>query len=208
MAPIDGRPFLEYLLDYWITQGVTRFILAVGYKHEIIINHFKKTYKNILIDYSVEWSPMGTGGGLLQAAAKLNNADEFLLLNGDTYFAVPLSALIRNAKQANSDWCFSAFRTSEAQRYTPLEVSSTGRVVNLHSSLRETKQLINGGVYWVNTSSLGNKIEPKSVLSLEHDLFPRYLKMGQQLFAFEFPGPFIDIGVPQDYLRASSVIQG
>ena len=33
MAPIQGKPFLEYQIDYWIHQGVTRFILSVGYQH-------------------------------------------------------------------------------------------------------------------------------------------------------------------------------
>ena len=32
MAPIAGRPFLEYLLDYWAAQGIRRFILSVGYR--------------------------------------------------------------------------------------------------------------------------------------------------------------------------------
>ena len=31
MAPIAGRPFLEYLLDYWAAQGIRRFILSVGH---------------------------------------------------------------------------------------------------------------------------------------------------------------------------------
>ena len=42
MAPINGKPFLEILLNYWIKQGVNDFILSVGYKHEIIENHFRE----------------------------------------------------------------------------------------------------------------------------------------------------------------------
>ena len=32
LAPVCGRPFLEYVLEYWIGQGVKRFILSVAYK--------------------------------------------------------------------------------------------------------------------------------------------------------------------------------
>jgi D-glycero-alpha-D-manno-heptose 1-phosphate guanylyltransferase len=35
MALILGRPFLEYLMDYWIKQGVSHFILSVGYQKQV-----------------------------------------------------------------------------------------------------------------------------------------------------------------------------
>jgi len=34
LAPVGGRPFLEHQMAYWISQGVNRFILSVGYKAE------------------------------------------------------------------------------------------------------------------------------------------------------------------------------
>ena len=54
MALIGGRPFLEYLLDYWIEQGVSRFIISVGYLKDLIIKHFGTRYKNIPIEYFIE----------------------------------------------------------------------------------------------------------------------------------------------------------
>ena len=36
MAPINGIPFLNYILEYLLENGITRVILAVGYKKEII----------------------------------------------------------------------------------------------------------------------------------------------------------------------------
>ena len=53
MADISGKPFLEYLLDYLIENKITKTILSVGYKSQIIINHFGKKYKSIDIEYSV-----------------------------------------------------------------------------------------------------------------------------------------------------------
>ncbi|HVR58272.1 MAG TPA: NTP transferase domain-containing protein, partial [Pseudolabrys sp.] len=38
LAPVNGRPFLEHQMSYWLAQGVNRFILSVGYKAEMIIN--------------------------------------------------------------------------------------------------------------------------------------------------------------------------
>ena len=40
MAPIKNRPFLEYQMDYWMNQGINKFILSVGYLSDSIINYF------------------------------------------------------------------------------------------------------------------------------------------------------------------------
>lgn len=62
MAPIEGRPFLEYLLDYWIDQGIERFILSVGYRGDVIVDHFGNGYRRVPIAYAFESQPLGTGG--------------------------------------------------------------------------------------------------------------------------------------------------
>src|SRR3989344_1539678 len=71
MAPVNGRPFLEYLIDYWTGQGIDRFILSVGYKREIIGRHFASRHQGIAMDYAVEDRPRGTCGGLLLALKHL-----------------------------------------------------------------------------------------------------------------------------------------
>src|SRR5205085_7892557 len=82
MAPIAGRPFLEYQLDYWIGKGIDRFVLSVGYRHELIIDHFKARYRGAHIAYAIESSPLGTGGGLLRAVNEARLDSPFLVLNG------------------------------------------------------------------------------------------------------------------------------
>src|SRR5690349_16571222 len=79
MAPIAGRPFLAYQIEYWIAQGVQRFILSVGYKHEIIMDYFGDRYQGAEIEYAIELLPLGTGGGFLQATKKINSTEPFLL---------------------------------------------------------------------------------------------------------------------------------
>ncbi|MDQ3186754.1 MAG: NTP transferase domain-containing protein, partial [Pseudomonadota bacterium] len=73
MAPVSGRPFLEYQLDYWISQGISSFILSVGYRHEAIVDYFGNSYKGAELDYVIERIPLGTGGGLLLAVEKAGN---------------------------------------------------------------------------------------------------------------------------------------
>jgi D-glycero-alpha-D-manno-heptose 1-phosphate guanylyltransferase len=66
MAPINGKPFLEYQLDYLIGQGIKTIYLAVGYKHEVISQYFGNSFKDATLIYSVEDKPLGTGGALLR----------------------------------------------------------------------------------------------------------------------------------------------
>ncbi len=66
MALINGRPFLEYQLDYLDRWGLRRVILSVGYGKEKIQDHFGGQYKSLQIAYSVEEEPLGTGGAIIR----------------------------------------------------------------------------------------------------------------------------------------------
>ncbi len=206
MAPINGRPFLEYLLDYWHDQGIRHFTLSVGYKHEIISGHFGDRYKKAKLDYAIETTPLGTGGGLLLATQFLTDDAPFVLLNGDTYFAVDLQQLTAFSYGHDSDWTFSLFRTSDTARYMGLDVTPAGAITALKSTATQDSCLANGGIYLVNPRALAPHMSPNISLSLENNIFPAALASGQRLYGIEFSAPFIDIGVPQDYLRAADII--
>ena len=77
MAPVNGKPFLEYLLDYLNNKGFNRVVLLIGYKASVIMNHFGDKYKNIDIVYSVERKRLGTGGALKFAIDKIVSDDFF-----------------------------------------------------------------------------------------------------------------------------------
>lgn len=209
MALISGRPFLEYQLDYWIKQGVNRFVLAVGYKHCQIINHFGSRYKEADIEYVIEESPLGTGGAILLALDKISEDTPFLLLNGDTYFQVDLSKLIEFSIINKSDWCFALFRTKEKKRYLGVELGPLDEIVSFKMKDNlENYMLVNGGVYLLRSKSLFNgMLRQGEVISLENQVFSLAKVFGLRLFGLEFDVPFIDIGIPEDYFRAQNIIK-
>ena len=207
MAPISGRPFLEHLLDYWLNQGVNHFVLSIGYRHEIIVNHFGENYKGAKLEYVIEKTPLGTGGGLLLAAEKVSKYEPFLLLNGDTYFAVDLKTLCEFTLANDTDWCFSLFRTHDEGRYMGMDISPKGQIVSLKSGAAPSGHLANGGVYWVNSCALlSERFSPGDKLSLEDDFFVIAMASDKRLMGIEFSGTFIDIGVPDDYQRAAALL--
>ena len=208
MAPVAGRPFLAYQLDYWIAQGIERFVLSVGYRHESILAHFGAQHRGVPLQYAVEKAPLGTGGGLLLALDLLPGEQQpLLLLNGDTYFEVSLATLHEFHVRRQSDWTFSLFRSSEAGRYMGMGVDDQGRITALKSASAEPGRLANGGVYLVDPRVL--RAGPWTVgekLSLEDDILPVAFESGRRLYGFECAGAFIDIGIPADYQRAAGLL--
>lgn len=201
MAPVKGRPFLELLLEYWIGQGVRRFVLSVGYLAERVTGHFGTHWRGAEIDYAVEQQALGTGGGLLLAAAKATTKD-VLVMNGDTYFAVPLEDLRDFHRECRADWTLALFRSSDAKRYQGMGLEKDGRVSTLAG------ELANGGIYVFNREKLqGVPWQAGQRFSLESDLLPHALRNGWRVYGREFDRPFVDIGVPQDYQSAGAIIQ-
>lgn len=206
MAPIKGRPFLEYQFDYWIAQGVNRFILAIGFMHEKVEAHFGGLYGGARIEYSIEETPLDTGGGLLLAAEKLKSDSPFLVLNGDTYFAVPLDRLRSFSDARNADWCFALFRTGDNERYMGMKVGEDGRILSLGGE-KIMRGLANGGVYWVNPLALAESgFSAGEKVSLEKGIFPSAIAAGLRMYGVEISGTFLDIGLPADYYRAPELL--
>ena len=208
MAPINGRPFLEHQLDYWIGQGVQSFVLSVGYKHEEIMRHFGSSYRGASLDYAIESTPLGTGGGLLLAASRLPLTEPLLVLNGDTFFEVPLVRLLSYHKEHLSDWTFALFRAEESGRYMGMQVADDGAIKALRADDQNRDGVLaNGGVYIVSPSAFDRcDVQVGHKASLENDLLATLLRKGSRLFGLECPGRFIDIGIPYDYHRAAEFL--
>lgn len=94
MAPINDKPFLEYVLNDLNEQKVNKVILATGYKKEYIKDYFGNKYKNIIIEYSEEEQPLGTGGAILKALTKVTN-NNVIIMNGDIYTKLNFADLLK-----------------------------------------------------------------------------------------------------------------
>jgi len=80
MLPVANKPLLEYVFDAVRKSGIDEIIVVVGYKKEVIMEHFKD-YKNIKITYVIQDRQLGTAHALLQA--KKHIKDSFIVLAGD-----------------------------------------------------------------------------------------------------------------------------
>lgn len=200
MAPVNGRPFLEYLLDQLVSGGIGKVILAVGYMNEAITSHFGSEYRSVPIEYSVENEPLGTGGAIRLALWKLQGPVS-LVLNGDSLLQVDYREMYSRHVQKNADITLALRKVKDAGRYGSVTMNRSGRITGFaEKNDLALPGLINGGVYFINKLFL---MDPgyRGKFSIEHDCFGQYYETAR-FFGYRTDGYFIDIGVPSDYQKA------
>lgn len=203
MAPIAGRPFLEVLLDDLSGNSVSRVVLAVGYKKEIIMSHFAHQYKSVAIDYSIEDTPLGTGGAIKKALA-LCHDDDVIIVNGDTFFDVDLKKMMATHKKSGVLITMAIREMTHFSRYGTIAVSD-GYVTRMIEKKPCEKGYINGGIYCVNRHLLDEAV--RETFSFESDFLEKAVG-SRKIRAFISDGYFIDIGVPADYAKAETELSG
>lgn len=201
LAPIRQRPFLAYLLDYWIEQGVTSFVLSVGYKYEAIQQEFGESYKECPISYAIEKKPLGTGGAVLLALQQLKNEDIVLIMNGDTFFKINLAKYCDFYLNHQSDACIALHQSADTQRYTGVELNVDHRIVSFQ---QPDSVLVNGGVYLLRPEILVEHYPLNIELSFEKDILPDLINL-YNITGYLESSLFIDIGLPEDYHKAQKL---
>jgi D-glycero-alpha-D-manno-heptose 1-phosphate guanylyltransferase len=200
MAEINGRPFLEYQLDYLVGQGITRAILSVGYKYESILQYFGNGYKTMELHYAIEDQPLGTGGGILNAL-RFAISDTLFIVNGDTFFPVSFSEMKKNFTLKNADLLIALHQVSNAGRYGTILTDRNRRILQFREKSDEDRAgLINGGIYLMKGELLLNRTFPM-VFSFEKDFLEKY-SGEMQFYGRVFENEFLDIGVPESYEQA------
>lgn len=200
MALVNGRPFLEYLLDFLKASGVTHVVLSVGYLREMITNHFGSVYRDVRIDYAVEEEPMGTGGGIRLALWKVEGLRTFAM-NGDSMFRVDLNKMMEAHTKKKADMTIALRELQNTGRYGRVTMNRTRRIEGFEEKQEGAERgYINGGIYIIEKMFL---MEPgfRGRFSIEKDCFEKYYSTSR-LFGFPSKSYFIDIGIPDTYKQA------
>jgi D-glycero-alpha-D-manno-heptose 1-phosphate guanylyltransferase len=200
MALIHGRPFLEYLMDYLISQGITRAVLSVGYKRGCIMDHFGSRYKTLEVDYAIEEEPLGTGGGIRLAFWKVNGLRAFVM-NGDSLFRFDFGLMLEQHLKRKADVTLALRKLRNTGRYGRVEMNRNRRITAFSEKDENAGPgLINGGVYVIEKLFL---MEPdfRGRFSIEKDCFERMFT-DSRMFGFPASGYFLDIGIPEDFNKA------
>ncbi|MFC2100493.1 nucleotidyltransferase family protein [Bacteroidota bacterium] len=200
MALINGKPFLEYQLDFLSKNSIQQVILSVGYKNEMIRNHFKEKYDKLKIKYAIEKEPLGTGGATKNAFRYITG-EEALVLNGDSIFNVDVRAFYSFFLKKKAKICLALRKMDEVCRYGTVIVNKDHRIIAFKEKTdRSIGKLINGGCYIINKSFYSDLVDHEK-FSIEKDIFEKIID-SEGFFGFESNDYFIDIGIPEDYIKA------
>ncbi|HVZ82655.1 MAG TPA: nucleotidyltransferase family protein [Terracidiphilus sp.] len=205
LAPVNGRPFLDYQLAWLRRQGVRRAVLCVGYRHEEIEARYPAGAGDPAIAYSVENQPLGTAGAVKNAEAAIEGK-QFFVVNGDSLADVSLAELLQFHRARGAAATIATVRVDDAARYGSVAADADGRVTGFaEKGTASGRGRVNAGVYVMEPAVL-DAIAAGRKVSLEREVFPALA--GRGLYAFAAQGSFIDIGVPEDWQAAQTAIPG
>ncbi len=199
MAPVAGKPFLHYVIEYLQQQGVEQFIFSLGYMHEIICQWLSKNYPALKYRLSIEDEPLGTGGAIRLALQKATTR-QAIVLNGDTLFTVNINKLLQFHLQ-NDAICTLALKPKKnVNRYGVVEISGQGKILSFKEKRFYEEGLINGGVYVLEVNKFLQMGLPVKC-SFEKDFLEKFCRT-ENMMAMEQDEYFIDIGIPEDLEKA------
>lgn len=207
MAPVAGRPFLDWVLRFLARQGLQRVVLSIGYRADVVKDYFHSHPVGPLdITCVAEPEPMGTGGGCVHAVrASALQASHWLVLNGDTLVLTDLKPLLHGVSSLVSSGAILGVAVSDTARFGSLALDPSGNLTGFVEK-HPGRGIISAGVYLL-PDSIWKSIPDKRPLSFESDLFPKWLNNGVKLKGVITEAPFLDIGTEESLAQAEAFVR-
>ena len=204
MAPVNGRPFLFYVINYLRSQGIEKFIFSLGYKHQVIEAYLHAEFSTLDFQCLIEREPLGTGGAVLASCYKASEKN-VLVVNGDTIFKINLKKALIEHNKHSSDCSLLLKPMENFDRYGVVELNEDDSVQSFKEKQFYKSGLINGGVYILNAEQFLAEELP-SKFSFEKDYLEKYFET-RKIYGSVQDEYFIDIGIPEDYFRVQQELK-
>jgi len=202
LADINGTPFLQYLLKKWVDKGFNDFIFSLHFEANKIVDFIESQKSNLVncnVRYVIEPMPMGTGGAISYLLEKVYIEDFFFVTNADTWIEEGYDVL----SEINSN-VIGLVEIEDVRRYGSVEIDENGFVIKfLEKQDKIRKGLINAGIYKLSKEEFKNW--DGNPYSIEKEFFNKLIAQ-KKLKAKIIKTNFIDIGVPEDYIKFCKLI--
>ena len=145
MIKVNGKPLLEYHLEWLKNYGIKKVIFACGYLSEEIQDYFQDGKKfSIEITYSIEDEQLGRGGAINRAWEMLNLDEMFIVTNGDIYTEMNLKKAINfhKSQSGKATICLFPYKSS----YGIVNFNDNNQVEKFNEK-PALPYWINGGIY-------------------------------------------------------------
>ena len=203
LMPIGESPILEIIIKQLKAKGFNEITLAVGHLSELIMAFFNNGSKyGLKIEYSKEEKKLGTAGGLGLLKNKLE--DDFLVMNGDVLTGLDFSEFLEFHKKTGSIATIALNRRHVDIDFGVVELDENRTLIG-YIEKPKIDYLVSMGVYAFNERIL-EFIPSHEYLDIP-DLMKRLLSEGEKVNGFIHDGYWLDIGRPDDYIKANEDIQ-
>jgi mannose-1-phosphate guanylyltransferase len=206
LAPIGGRPFLAYLLDWLRDFGAKRIVLSLGHRAQAVVDFLdrhRSSYDDQTVVTVTEPRPLGTAGAIRLARPNLRS-DPVLVMNGDSFADADLCAFLAQHRRTGAKATLLCAEVDDASRYGRIELDGEGRIQGFieKDPTFHGQSVVSTGVYLFSVALL-DEIAVGGAVSLERDVFGRAASGSLDAFAGRFA--FIDIGTPESLKLAERV---
>jgi D-glycero-alpha-D-manno-heptose 1-phosphate guanylyltransferase len=205
LAPIGNQPFFDLIL-HKLREAFgesLHLILATGHLHDCFEQYALAKQHHAKISLSQELHPLGTGGAIRQAM-QLSTQEQVLVLNGDSYFDIDYLAFTQQTSDQNAISLAAAY-VQDISRFGALAINQdTSIVTEFLEKGRQGAGYINAGVYLINKAwFLANTVNA----SFSFELYLSVLATTKTLYSRCYQAGFVDIGTPEDYQKAQSMLK-
>ena len=189
---INGKPFIDILIEKCISQGFRRFIVSVGYRKNQVIEHLKLR-NDCEIIFSSESKQLGTGGAI-KAAKKYIDSRCFFVMNGDSYIDIDFKNIINFHYKKNSSITIVGSFSEKSSDYGSIVIDENYRITSFEEkSISHNNNIINAGVYIFNRKTF-DLMPSKNNFSVEKDFFSKFSR--KEFYLFLSHERLFDIGTP------------
>jgi mannose-1-phosphate guanylyltransferase len=206
LLPTAGVPFLAHQLARAAASGVGRVVLATAYRSEMFAEVFGDGSRyGLQIVYADEAEPLGTGGGIRNAAAGLLSGpdDPVVVLNGDVLSGHDLGAQLSMHRKADAAVTLHLVEVADPARFGCVPTDLDGRVTAfLEKTPHPVTSQVNAGCY-VFTRRFIDAMPSGRVLSVERETFPGLIEAGETVMGYVESAYWLDVGTPEAFVRGS-----
>jgi mannose-1-phosphate guanylyltransferase len=206
LLPTAGVPFLAHQLARAAECGVTHVVLATSYRAEMFTEAFGTGEQfGLSLDYVHETEPLGTGGGIRNAATMLRGGPDepVVVLNGDVLSGHDLPAQVDLHRKKDAAVTLHLVPVDDPSRYGCVPTDKRGRVTAfLEKTQNPVTNQINAGCY-VFRRSVIDTIPAGQVVSVERETFPGLIQDDAVVMGYAEDAYWLDVGTPEAFVRGS-----
>ncbi len=207
LLPTAGVPFLAHQLARAAAAGVGRVVLATAYRAEMFAGAFGDgSAFGLELAYVSEDEPLGTGGGIRNAAAALRSGpdDPVIVFNGDVLSGHDIGAQLTLHDKADAAVTLHLVEVEDPSRFGCVPTDPGGQVTAfLEKTPDPVTSQINAGCYVFRRRFI-DQMPAGRVLSVERETFPGLIEAGQIVMGYVDNAYWLDVGTPEAFVRGSA----